>query len=337
MSQLEELRRVGVRRIGSPKSGFRYVRRNGRRVSAEEAERIRALRLPPAWTDVFVNPSPLGKLQAVGKDKAGRWQYRYHPSFMKRRSEAKYRRLMRFAAALPRIRRAVDEHLRLPGLPREKVLACAVRVLSACFMRAGSREYAEKNGSFGVATLRRKHVSVRGDLVRFDYTGKAGKRQVRELRDRRVAGIVRQCLALPGRELLKFLADDGAVDVRRRHINLYLKEISGGPFTAKDFRTWAGTLICACELARHHAEALPGRTDRKKLVAAAVKATAAKLGNTPAVCRTSYIYPGVIDGFQSGKVVERYFENVEELAFRRGRGLHGSEKALLTLLRSRAA
>ncbi len=337
MSQLEELQRVGIRRMGSPKSGFRYVRPDGRRVPAEEAERIRALRLPPAWNEVFVSPSALGKLQAVGKDKAGRWQYRYHPSFVRRRSEAKYRRLMRFAAALPRIRGAVDEHLRLPGLPREKVLACAVRILSACFMRAGSREYAERNGSFGVATLRRKHVTVRGDLVRFDYTGKAGKRQVREIRDRRVARIVRACLALPGRDLLKFLADDGAVDVRRRHINAYLREISGGPFTAKDFRTWAGTLICACELARQDAGAVPGRTDRKKLVAAAVKATAAKLGNTPAVCRTSYIYPGVIDGFERGKVVERYLGNVEELASRRGRGLHGSEKALLTLLRSRAA
>ncbi len=330
---LIELQRKGYRRLGTPKAGFSYVAPDGRALRNGELERIQGLKLPPAWSDVFVAPRAKVKLQAIGKDKAGRWQYRYHPHFRQRQENAKYRRLLRFAEALPKLRAAVDRDLRRPGLPRDKVLALAVHVLATCFMRAGSQVYADKNKSYGIATVKARHVKVEGDLVRFDYPGKSGQRQVRQLRDRRVARLVKHLLAVRGPDLLKFVEEGGAiVDVRRRHINEYIRRVAGGPFTAKDFRTWAGTLICACELARHHASAVPGRTDRKKLVVAAVKATAARLGNTPAVCRSSYIVPAIVDGFSRGRVIDTYFEAVEELA--RQRGLHGAERALLELLAS---
>jgi DNA topoisomerase-1 len=332
MTTIERLLRDGHRRLGTPSSGFRWVTADGGRLRAPDAERAHALRLPPAWTDVRVSRSAGEKVQAIGRDKAGRWQYRYHPEFTRHRDAAKYRRLLRFAAALPRARQAIDRDLRRRGLPREKVLACAVRILMTCFMRAGSEVYMRENGSFGVATLRGRHVEVRGDLLRFDFPGKSGQRHVRELRDRRVATVVRALLRIPGRDLLKFEADDGWVDVRRRHINQYVREIMGGTFTAKDFRTWAGTLVCACELARGERAVVPGRASRKRRVAAAVKATAHVLGNTPAVCRSSYISPSVLEAYARGKVVERFFEAVDELARHRGDGLHPSERALVGLL-----
>jgi DNA topoisomerase-1 len=331
MNQLEKLVQGGYRRIGTPARGFRWVTANGKRVLGAERARLDALGLPPAWTDVHASEAPGAKLQAVGRDKAGRWQYRYHPDFRRQREAAKYRRLVRFAEALPRMRLAIDRDLGLPGLPREKVLACAVQIIMTCFMRAGSEVYMRENGSFGVATLRPRHVSVEKDLVRFDFPGKSGKRHVRELRDARVARICRALAKVPGRDLLKFEADDGYVDVRRRHVNAYIREVMGGPFTAKDFRTWAGTLIAACELARAKPEIVPGRTSTKRVVSAAVKATAHVLGNTPAVCRSSYINPGVLSSFERGKVVEDYVSSVEELV-RHHRGLHAAEKALLALL-----
>jgi DNA topoisomerase-1 len=331
MSQLEKLQAQGYRRVGTPARGFRWVTNAGKPVPAAERQRLEALGLPPAWTDVHASTAAGAKLQAVGRDKAGRWQYRYHPDFRRRQEAAKYRRLLRFANALPRMRAALDEHLDLPGLPREKVLACAVRILMTCFMRAGSEVYMRANGSFGIATLRPRHVEVEKDLVRFDFPGKSGKRHVRELRDARVARVISDLLKVQGRDLLKFEADDGLVDVRRRHINAYIREVMGGPYTAKDFRTWAGTLIAACELARAKPESVPGRTSSKRVVSAAVKATAHVLGNTPAVCRSSYINPGVLSAFERGRVVEKYFRTVEDLVHLK-RGLHGAEKALVALL-----
>jgi DNA topoisomerase-1 len=331
MTTIERLRAHGYRRVGTPRKGFDWRAPGGGRPPGAELERLHALRLPPAWTDVHASRSPAAKVLAIGRDKAGRWQYRYHPAFTARRDEAKYRRLLRFASSLPRVRLLTDRHLALRGLPREKVLACAVRILMTCFMRGGSEVYMRENGSFGVATLRASHVAIEGDLVRFDFPGKSGRRYVRELRDARVARVVRQLLKVPGRDLLKFEADDGIVDVRRRHINAYIREITGAPFTAKDFRTWAGTLVCACELARRSPEMVPGRTSHKRMIAAAVKATAAVLGNTPAVCRSSYISPRVLDAFERGEVVARHFAALEDLTSHR-RGLHASERALLDLL-----
>lgn len=327
MTQIELLQRTGFHRSGTPKSGFRFPGAPGKQL-----DRIRALRLPPAWTEVAINRSPNARLQAVGKDKKGRWQYRYSDAAVRVREQKKYDRLLAFGAALPGLRKAIDRDLRLPGLPREKVMACILRILSTCFMRPGSQIYAEENGSFGIATLRNRHVQVQGDTVRFHYRGKAGKEQLRELRDRRVARIVRELKKLPGRELFQYVADDGRiVDIRRRHINEAIKEAMGERFSAKDFRTWAGTLIAACALARMSDEIVEGRTDRKKMVVAAVKETAAQLGNTPAVCRSSYIWPSVLRDFEKGKVVSSYFKTVDELLEKRtGR----TEKALLELLKS---
>jgi DNA topoisomerase I len=331
MTQLERLQRQGIRRIGTARSGFRFRTPRGEPVKNGVLDRIRDLKLPPAWSEVYVNPAPGKKLQAIGRDKAGRWQYRYHPSYRARQECAKYRRLVRFARSLPALRAQVERHLRRRGLPREKVLALAVHLIATAFMRPGSQRYADRNRSYGVATLKTKHVEVDGDTVRFDYTGKSGKRQVRCVSDARVARIVRELLRLPGSDLLKFRDEAGQlVDVRRRHINAYLREVMGGPFTAKDFRTWAGTLLCACELARQAGYSVPGRTDAKRVIAAAVKATAEKLGNTPAVCRSSYIFPGVLQGFHRGRVIAHQLEAVAELS--RQRGLHRAERALLELL-----
>lgn len=319
------------------------MRADGRPVSAQERERIQALKLPPAWKDVAIAPAAKSKLQAIGKDNAGRWQYRYHESFSKRQQEEKYKRIVGFARALPRMRHRVSVDLRKKGLGRDKVLACMLRILGTCFIRPGSQVYAEENGSFGLATLRAKHVKVVGDTVFFDFPGKSGQQQHRELKDRRVAAIVRQLLKVPGRDVFKFVLDDGhIVDVRRRHINEYIQEVMGPEYSAKDFRTWGGTLICACALARarqrlKHAAVEGCVKTVKKTVVAAVREAAEHLGNTPAVAKSSYIYPSVLAMFEQGKVVGKYFESIEELTKHDAPELHCSEKALLTMLKDGAA
>lgn len=337
MTTLERLDRTGIRRQGSKTRGFRYVRADGRPATKLELLRIQLLKIPPAWRDVRIHPSPNGSVQAMGRDAAGRWQYLYHQARAARREREKFERLVLFAQALPAMRRAVARDLALPGLPREKVLACVLRILSTCFLRPGSQVYAEENGSYGIATLREKHVKVRGDRVEFDFPGKWGKLQHRELVDRRVARIVRELAKVKG-EVFKYRNGDGEwVDVRRRHINEYIREVMGAGFSAKDFRTWAGTLICACALARAGYEGAETRAARKRRVVAAIRETADRLGNTPAICRSSYIYPAVLSGYERGRVIERYFGNVEELVERRAPGLHRSEKALLKLLKAKAA
>ncbi len=341
MTALEKLQRTGIRRVRAGK-GFVFRTASGRPVAASELHRIRKLAIPPAWTEVHVAPSATAKLQAVGKDKAGRWQYRYHPRFRERQEQRKFQKLVDFADALPRMRKRVARDIRSPGLGWDKVMACAIRVLSTCFMRPGSDEYARRHRHYGLTTILDKHVRVKGELVTFDYPGKSGKQQRREIRDRSVALIVRQMMKLPGKELFKFLADDGAVvDVKREHLNDYIKSVMGPDFTAKDFRTWAGTLICACALARvaeddpEVIKAAPRREVRKKVVEA-VKETAAELGNTPAVCKSSYIEPSVLSGFEKGEVVEKYFEKVEDLVEHEKPTLAAPEKALKELLESSA-
>ena len=347
MTALERLRDTGIRRVRAGK-GFTFRTAGGKPVAARDLPRIRKLAIPPAWTEVRVAPSASAKLQAIGKDKAGRWQYRYHPRFRARQDRQKFRKLVDFADALPRMRRRVGRDIRSRGLGQDKVMACAIRVLSTCFMRPGSDEYARRHRSYGLTTIRRQHVAVKGDRVTFDYPGKSGQRQHAEIRDRSVARIVRQMQKLPGAELFKFVADDGSVvDLKREHLNDYIKGVMGPDFTAKDFRTWAGTLICACALARV-AENDPQliadastsgkkqvrtskRAVRKKVVEA-VKETAAELGNTPAVARNSYIEPSVLSSFEKGEVVEKYFDTVEELVEHEKPTLAEPEKALKELL-----
>jgi DNA topoisomerase I len=335
MTLLERLQTTGLRRKGTVKSGFRYVTAGGKKVSASDLKRIRGLAIPPAWKNVFIASNPRAHLQAVGQDARGRWQYRYDPGFLEKRQQEKYRRLQRFALALPRMRSTVQENLRRKDFGRERVMACILRILATCFLRPGSQVYAKENGSIGLATLRPKHVSVHGETVRFSFPGKSGQWQERELRDRDVARVVRGLLKAPGKEVFKFQDPSGAwVDVRRRHINAFIKEVMGETFTAKDFRTWAGTLICACCLANVKLEPKAPKKTRKRAVAAAVKQTATQLGNTPAICRSAYIYPSVLHAFNRGQVLEKSVEQLDELVARQPRGLLRSERALLKLLKA---
>ena len=330
MTGIERLQATGIRRAGTKERGFRYPG-----APPGELERLRSLAIPPAWKEVAIARSARSRLQAVGRDVKGRWQYRYSPQAVRERELRKYDRLLQFGKALPGLRRVIERDLKLPGLPREKVMACILRILSTCFMRPGSQVYAKENGSFGIATLQNRHVTVRGDAVHFDYLGKSKQRQVRELRDRRVARIVRELKALPGKDLFQYVAEDGSVvNLRRRHINAYIKEVMGGRFSAKDFRTWAGTLLCASALARLDAEFIEGRTDRRRMITVAIQETAAQLGNTPAVCRSSYIWPSVVTSFEKGAVVGSYFAKPSELVVASGRRRTECERALLDLLRT---
>ena len=225
-------------------------------------------------------------------------------------------------------------HLRQPGLTRERVLAAVLRILSTCFMRPGSEVYASEHGSYGIATLRRKHVNVKGDLIEFDFRGKSGVRQQRQLRDRRVARVVRATMKMPGFNVFKYQNGDGKpVVVTRRHINEYIKEVMGSKFSAKDFRTWAGTLVCACALAREGDEIPEKKTARKKKIVEAIKETAQVLGNTPAVCRGSYVCPEIINSFEKGQVIDNCSSKLEDLISYRGRGLHQAEQSLLRFLK----
>ena len=334
MTGIERLQKTGILRIGTPAKGFSYKRADGKQLSGENITRIRQLRLPPAWTSVAINSSPNGRLQAVGKDAAGRWQYVYHENHTKTQDRRKFKRLALFIEDLPRMRQVVSLHLNQQGLGRERVLACILRVLSTCFLRPGSEVYASENGSYGIATLKPNHVTVKGDVVRFDFPGKSGVRQCRELHDRQVARVLRNLLKCRKSEVFKYLnGNDEFVDIKRRHINEYIKEVMGERFSAKDFRTWAGTLVCACALARVGTERAEKPAIRKQKISAAVKETAAALGNTPAVCRSSYICPAVIDSFERGRTIDHHFASLDEFLGHRRNTLHPAEKALLKLLR----
>jgi DNA topoisomerase-1 len=334
MTGIDRLQSTGILRRGTPARGFSYKSAAGKKLSAKDVARIRQLSLPPAWTSVAINSSPNGRLQAVGKDKAGRWQYVYHENHTKNQEQRKFERLTHFIEDLPRMRATVATHLSRPGLDRERILACILRVLATCFLRPGSEVYASENGSYGIATLKPTHVSVKGDLVRFDFPGKSGVRQCRELRDRQVARLLRKLLESRKTEVFKYQSDTGEfVDIKRRHINEYIKEVMGENFSAKDFRTWAGTLVCACALARAGTDPVEKPSARKSKIVAAIKETAEALGNTPAVCRSSYICPVVITSFEKGKTIERYFSTLGEFLAFRGNRLHPAEKSLLKILR----
>ena len=333
MTNLERLQTIGIKRLGTPKRGFRYGSQNGRLTLADQ-QRIYELKIPPAWTDVYINPAATGRLQVVGKDTAGRWQYLYHQNHRRTQELRKFRRLTKFAQAIPKMRATVRRHLRQPGLGRERVLASMLRILSTCFMRPGSEAYASEHGSYGIATLRRKHVTVKGDVVEFDFPGKSGVRQYRQLDDRQVARVIRSLLKVPGYNVFKYQNDDGNfVKVTGRQINAYIKEVMGSSFTAKDFRTWAGTLVCACALAREGNEIPIQKTAKNKRVVAAIKETAEVLGNTPAVCRGSYVCPEIIDAFDKGRVIDTAVNKFDDLIAFRGNGLHKAEKALLKFLK----
>ena len=337
MTRIETLCARGITRSGSPKKGFRYQSAGGKKPSRADLDRINDLRIPPAWTEVCINANAGGAVQAVGKDAAGRWQYLYHETHVRRSEKKKFQRLIEFAESLPAMRRAVAKDMRQPGLTRERVMAGIMRILSSSFIRPGSQVYASENGSYGIATLRPKHVQVKGDTIIFDFPGKSGVKQHRELRDRRVAKLIRELLKQSTREVFAFRnGDDQLTDVKRRHINEYIKEVMGHNFSAKDFRTWAGTLICACALARAANDLNGEKKVRKQQWVAAIKETAKALGNTPAVCRKSYVCPVLLTKFEKGSVIDHYFQNVNEVMNYRGTTLHRAEKALLKFLKKEA-
>ena len=288
------------RRAGS---GFSYVGPDGTRVTdADELRRIRSLAIPPAWRDVWICPRPHGHLQAVGRDARGRKQYRYHPRWRAVRDETKYARMTAFGRALPKIRGRVERDLARAGLPREKVLATVVRLLETTCLRVGNEEYARTNGSFGLTTLRTRHVDVSGSTLRFEFRAKGGKTVSVGVTDRRVARVVRRCQDLPGQELFQYVDEAGVLQaIDSADVNAYLREISGEDFTAKDFRTWIGTVAAARALSE--VPAFASKTQARRNVVRAIESVAAQLGNTPAICRKSYVHPAVIDTYLSGIVV----------------------------------
>jgi DNA topoisomerase-1 len=291
----------GLRRLRKGR-GFGYVDAAGRRVAdASELDRIRRLAIPPAWTDVWISPSALGHIQATGRDAKGRKQYRYHARWREVRDEAKYSRLGDFARALPRMRARVEADLRRPGIPREKVLATAVRLLGETSMRVGNAEYAKANNSFGLTTLRNRHVEVDGSRLRFRFRGKSGKDHEVDVRDRRLAKVVERLEQLPGQDLFQYVDEDGVQKpIGSEDVNSYLREISGDDLTAKDFRTWAGTVLAARELAA----TAPARNERvrRKRIVSAIDVVARRLGNTRAVCRRCYVHPAVIDEYEREEI-----------------------------------
>jgi DNA topoisomerase IB len=315
--------------------GFTYVDRSGTRVTdVEVLARIRALAIPPAWTDVWICTDDLGHLQAVGTDVAGRRQYLYHSAWRTRRDREKFDHMLLFAASLPRIRRTCAKKLARPDLDRDRVLACAVRLLDLGFFRIGTEGYAEQHQHYGLATIRKEHVRIDGDVVTFDYVAKSGKRRVQSVVDPAVVDIITQLKRRRGGgpELLAYKFDGRWRDVKSVEINEFIKEITGADFTAKDFRTWSATVLAAVALAVS-AEAVASRTARKRAVARAMKEVAHYLGNTPAVCRSSYVDPRVIDRFEAGTTIASALSKLGEGAAFGELAIQGAiEKAVLDLL-----
>jgi DNA topoisomerase I len=286
-------------------SGFGYLDPEGGSVKDEDTlERIRGLAIPPAWREVWICGDPYGHIQATGLDEAGRKQYLYHERWQLRAAQRKFESMREFAAELPRLRRAVKKDLALEGMPRERALSCAVRLLDLGFFRIGGEEYAENNESYGVATVLREHVSIEDGEVVFDFPAKSGQRRVQSIRDPGVKAAIeamRRRRSGPD-DLLVFHEDGAWRDVRSEEVNAYLQEKAGEDVSAKDFRTWHGTVLAAVELAREGAPTSKGGGERA--IRAAVKRVAERLGNTPAVCRSSYIDPRLLDRFRDGKTIE---------------------------------
>lgn len=291
----------GLRRRKARGPGFDYLDADGRPVTDEKTlDRIRALAIPPAWTDVWISPKANGHIQAVGRDRRGRKQYRYHARWRETRDSSKYDRLVAFGRALPRLRRRVDEDLARRGLPREKVLAAVVRVMEATLIRVGNEEYARTNRSFGLTTLRDRHVKIGGASARFEFRGKSGKPHVTGFNDRRLARIVKACQDLPGQRLFQYLDDEGQRRaVESADVNAYIRDALGEDFSTKDFRTWAGTVAAARALTSPECADL---TAAKRNLNTCVKAVAGLLGNTAAVARSAYIHPSILDAYAEGRL-----------------------------------
>jgi DNA topoisomerase-1 len=283
-------------------TGWAYYRPDGSRIThPAERRRLNALAIPPAWTDVWICPDPRGHLQATARDARGRKQYRYHPAYRAARDESKFRRMLEFSEVLPQLRQRVERDLRARGLTRRKLLATVVRLLDKTLIRVGNDEYARTNRSFGLTTLRQRHVEVRGATLRFTFRGKSGVPHEVPVTDRRLARIVQQCQDLPGQELFQYIDEQGRRQaISSDDVNAYLRETTGRDVTAKDFRTWAGTMLAARELR----DIGPAETRRgaDRNIVRVIDAVAKRLGNTRAVCRKYYVHPVVFDAYLSGHI-----------------------------------
>jgi DNA topoisomerase-1 len=326
----------GITRHRSGK-GFRYVRPDGGPVADPRTKaRIQALVIPPAWEHVWICTRANGHLQATGRDARGRKQYRYHPKWREVRDEVKYERMIKFGKALPLIRKEVDRALSLPGLPREKVLATIVYLLEATMMRIGNDEYARENKSYGLTTLRNRHVRIDGSEVEFRFRGKSGVYHDVKVHDRRLARIIQRTRDLPGQDLFQYLDEDGETHtVGSSDVNDYLRTITGEDYTAKDFRTWSGTVLAA--MALQEFEAVDSDTQAKKNVVRAIESVAERLGNTPSVCRKCYVHPAVLDAYLDGTMLEGLRARAEESLVEDLKDLQPEEAAVLAMLERRLA
>ncbi len=312
------------------RSGFIFLDAHNEPIKDEETlKRIQSLVIPPAWTSVWINPSKNGHIQAVGWDAKGRKQYRYHPAYREARDLVKFDRMQAFGRALPKIRRTVERDLSRPGLPKRKVLAAVVKLLETTFIRIGNEEYAQENGSFGLTTLKNQHCQILGGVLKFKFRGKSGQNHEITLEDKRLAKIVRRCKDIPGSSLFEFLDNEGNPQhLESGDVNEYLREISGGEFTAKDFRTWGGTCLAANYLLSHITDdGSPNDKAIKTAVVDVVKNVACKLGNKPATCRKYYIHPTVLEMFTAGTL-----RSVAE-KFQGSRGAYLYEQIVLSMLK----
>jgi DNA topoisomerase I len=346
---VESAQRAGLRYVSDRKPGitrrrrgksFTYHTSSGAVVRDESTlQRIRSLVIPPAWTDVWICPEANGHIQATGRDARGRKQYRYHPRFREVRDETKYEKIFDFAAALPKIRARCEQDLAQSGLTREKVLAAVVSLLEQTLIRVGNEEYSRVNQSFGLTTLRDGHARIRGASVEFRFRGKSGKEHAVAINDRRLAKIVKRCRDIPGDELFQYLDADGTPHtIDSSDVNAYLRSIAGDDFTAKDFRTFAGTVLAALALAECGPQS--SQTAAKKRIVEAIKRASERLGNTPTVCRKCYVHPGIFDAFMRGRVVPRVTvggKRAAKAALRVSRALRVEEKAVLMFLKRHIA
>ena len=324
----------GIRRRRSGK-GFCYTRADGSRLAEANAlGRIKSLAIPPAWTDVWICPFAYGHIQATGRDAKGRKQYRYHPRFREVRESTKFEHVVAFAEALPGIRAQIREHMAFRVLRREKILATVVYLLETTLIRVGNDDYAKQNNSYGLTTLKTRHVTVEGNEVRFRFTGKSGKKWSLHVRNRRIVKIIRACQELPGQELLQYLDENGKPqDVTSGDVNEYLKEITGRNITAKDFRTWAGTVLAA--MALNEVKAFDSAAQAKRNLRSAIENVAARLGNTPTICRKCYVHPEVLTSYLDGNLVLEIKKAVENELRDELDGLKPEEAAVLAMLRGR--
>jgi len=335
---------AGLRYVNDSKPGIRrekkgdtvrYLDAKGEPVDDEATlKRIKSLVIPPAWTDVWICAQANGHLQATGRDARGRKQYRYHPKWRNVRDEVKYERMINFGKALPTIREEVDKALKQSGLPREKMLATIVYLLEATMMRVGNEEYARTNKSFGLTTLRNRHVKVDGSDVEFKFRGKSGVYHKIHVHDRRLARIIRSTRDLPGQELFQYIDEDGEThSIDSSDVNEYLRTITGEDYTAKDFRTWSGTVLAA--LALQEFEKFDSETQAKKNIVRAIESVAEKLGNTPSICRKCYVHPAVLDAYLEGSVLDAMRERTEQHLSEDLHALQPEEAAVLAMLQQR--